>query len=108
MICQLPAAGKGRFRFAICEAIDEVEEFFACNRAAAFIADFRNAAFGQGPEAIWFSNVNRQFSEMDIVVVTAADMPSPVTQRDNIAQVYCNDDRIPTTELLARLIATAI
>jgi hypothetical protein len=108
MICELPAEGKGSFRFAVCEAIDEVEEFFDCNRAAAFIADFREAAFGQREEAFRLGNMSRRFNDMKIVVVTSGDMPASLHRRENITQVRCADDRTPTRELLARLIATAI
>ncbi|MBT4863588.1 MAG: hypothetical protein HON53_00520 [Planctomycetaceae bacterium] len=108
MICELPAEGKGSFRFAVCEGIDEVEEFFDFNRAAAFIADFREAAFGQHEEAFWLGSMSRRFDDMKIVVVTSAEMPASLRRRENIAQIRCDDDRTPTTELLARLIATAI
>ena len=108
MICELPAEGKGSFRFAICEAIDEVEEFFDGNRAAAFIADFRDAAFGQREEAFWLGSMSRRFDDMKIVVVTSGEMPPSLRRRDNIAQIRCDDNRLPTSELLARLIATAI
>jgi hypothetical protein len=108
MICELPAEGKGRFRFAVCEAINEVEEFFASNRAAAFIADFRKAAFVQREETFWLGSMSRRFDDMKIVVVTSGEIPASLQRRHNIAQVRCRDDRTPTSELLARLIATAI
>jgi hypothetical protein len=108
IICELPAEGKGSFRFAVCEAIDEVEEFFDGNRAAAFVVDFREAAFVQREDAFWLGSMSRRFDDMEIVIVTSDEIPASLQLRDNITQIRCRDDRTPTSELLARLIATAI
>lgn len=108
MICDLPARGKSWFRFAVCEAIDEVEEFFSLNRAAALVADFRAEACCEGPEASWLNSIRQRFEELRIVVVASTDVLQAVDRADNVALLCCNDGRNPTAELLSRLNETAI
>ena len=103
-ICDLPARGKDWFRFAVCEAIDEVEEFFSLNRAAALVADFRRVTVGQRAETSWFRGIRRRFSDMQVVVVASRQsVPLLADRLDDIALLCCDEGRDPTTELLKRL-----
>lgn len=115
LICELPARGKGRFRFAVCEAIEEAEEFFARNRAAAFVADFRETFTAEAAESRWLEGLRRRFADMAIVLLTPAGSqvpaedwsghcsPEPQAGCGGIAQLRCGDDRQTVNALLACL-----
>jgi DNA-binding NtrC family response regulator len=92
---ELHAMLEDSFRFAVCESIGEVRDFFQSNQPWGFVADFEQG-FGSGsPDVQLIDDLLQLRSELRIVAVMSADCPEPLARlvaRNEITHVCSSEN----------------